>query len=103
VAQTIIDSIQRQLNLIIYVHLDILNVLKSPSFKDGFYFRDKKKVGWQKVRWIGLVAGLHQAKNCQEALHYHGRVNTGTGLQAELTIIIWKLQPHLKNSLQQPS
>jgi len=50
VAQTIIDSIQRQLNLIIYVYLDVLNVLKSPSFKDGFYFRDKKNVGWQKIR-----------------------------------------------------
>jgi hypothetical protein len=36
VAQTIIDSIQRQMNLIIYVHLDVLNVLKSPSLKDGF-------------------------------------------------------------------
>jgi len=50
VPQTIIDSIQRKLNLIIYVHLD---VLKSPSFKDGFYFRDKKNVGWQKGSRVG--------------------------------------------------
>jgi hypothetical protein len=40
----------RTSKLIIYIHLDVLNVLKSPSFKDGFYFRDKKNVGWQKVR-----------------------------------------------------
>lgn len=87
-AQTIIDSIQRKLNLIIYVHLDVLDVLKSPSIKDRFYFRDKKNVGWQMVRGVGLVAGLHQAKNCQEALHYHDRVSSSTGLQAEPTIII---------------
>jgi len=50
VAQTITDSIQSKMNLIIYVHLYVLNVLISPSFKDGFYFRDKKNVGWQMVR-----------------------------------------------------
>ena len=72
-------------------------------FQGWFFFRDKKNVCWQKVRCIRFVAGLHQAINCQEALHYNGRVINGTGLHAEPTIIIWKMQPHSKNPLQQLS
>lgn len=74
-----------------YILLYDLEVLKSFSF-EGYFHLGIEKVGRRKVRWVRWFADHHSAIR-QQALHYHGIMNSGIIVQKKLYVYKYCLSP----------